>query len=914
LVDVRVYRSVGVYDDLVNGFEYVPPPPSLMSITPLKGFPGTNATIAGTNLSSASVTFPTGGAATIVSNTATQIIVTIPPGATSGDVTVTTAGGGDTIAWLLDTSTSHVNNIVRGGFAPSDENPVYVVWKMLRSEQTIPVPEAPGAVGFDDNGGSFHTVVLPPLPLYASGLKLYRKAPGESAFSVLASGLASNARLPISGLEFDSRYDYYATAYNTSGESTPGPAAFIITDPSDSGAVVPSTPGAPTVVKNCAGSKIVVTDSDWNEEDDITGAGLRRRVNGGAIEILSPGWSTAGSSYNDEAVSAFDSVEYSVNRISAGAISAWSAWSAPVALQSETLELAWLEPDDDAVLSGKVTLRFSLDDTGETENDCGDPVVAGACNSETPEISLWLDGIELDDAPALAEGTPRHGEYSLLLDTRDFANGARVLKVLARGTDCCFQKAERTVTLQNTLRLGVLYAQVNYEFAPPAGMEYSQAELSLQNEALNINPSRRYWTRHSVATATPAVDFLDTEVLPDDKADAFDELQQVTLRRAQPGTTPERTQYFDTPLLAPAGASVHWVQQWIPEQSLTFHTTGCERIEKFREIESGKTLVFARSEDGSAAKVFSYELGVLTLLADLGTHGAADATDAALLEDKVFVVAGGEIFAVDLDSGQATLNLAPRGETRAPRFVEKVGDTIIAIFVDENLEAERTRAYDLTFAAPRLLWLLDDAATRVFPSENSLIVACGAEYFSTAAIATAPTLKHTFDADVVAMDATADEPRVKLQSGAVWRKGEANWIEEVAAGDAGSGAVAAWEGAGDVILGVAGGESPQLIEELSSGQWIDGRTIAPGAGMAETIESIAALARYEKIVTPASGTPGQPGYVPAKKEVALLIGTAPDGVLAVLELSDWSEERGALKASRVSHLNIDAYNTPILGE
>jgi hypothetical protein len=77
------------------GYEFVPPPstaPSIASLTPGSGWLGRLVTIDGTNLGSASVAF-NGTAATITSDSADEIVTSVPCGATSGDVTVTTAGG-----------------------------------------------------------------------------------------------------------------------------------------------------------------------------------------------------------------------------------------------------------------------------------------------------------------------------------------------------------------------------------------------------------------------------------------------------------------------------------------------------------------------------------------------------------------------------------------------------------------------------------------------------------------------------------------------------------------------------------------------------------------------------------------------------------------------------------------------------
>lgn len=76
------------------------PVPTISSISPEAGLPGSSVTITGTNLASpTSVTFTTlsGTAnATVTSGNATQIVCTVPAGTTTGTVTVTTANGSAT--------------------------------------------------------------------------------------------------------------------------------------------------------------------------------------------------------------------------------------------------------------------------------------------------------------------------------------------------------------------------------------------------------------------------------------------------------------------------------------------------------------------------------------------------------------------------------------------------------------------------------------------------------------------------------------------------------------------------------------------------------------------------------------------------------------------------------------------------
>ncbi|WP_426062320.1 IPT/TIG domain-containing protein, partial [Hymenobacter sp. B1770] len=68
--------------------------PTLSSLSPTSGPVGTSVTLSGANLSGATgVSFNGTAQTTIGSNTATSLVVAVPAGATSGNVTVTTPTG-----------------------------------------------------------------------------------------------------------------------------------------------------------------------------------------------------------------------------------------------------------------------------------------------------------------------------------------------------------------------------------------------------------------------------------------------------------------------------------------------------------------------------------------------------------------------------------------------------------------------------------------------------------------------------------------------------------------------------------------------------------------------------------------------------------------------------------------------------
>lgn len=91
--EVYVYTLAG------SAYFIAATPPVIYQFRPIAGAAGTPVTITGTDLGSdTNVTF-NGVAATVTSATATQLVVTVPPSATSGPITLTTANRGTTVSW-----------------------------------------------------------------------------------------------------------------------------------------------------------------------------------------------------------------------------------------------------------------------------------------------------------------------------------------------------------------------------------------------------------------------------------------------------------------------------------------------------------------------------------------------------------------------------------------------------------------------------------------------------------------------------------------------------------------------------------------------------------------------------------------------------------------------------------------------
>lgn len=87
-------------------FKVVAPPPVVTSFTPVLGLPGDTITITGTGFSTVmgqnTVNFSNNAAATVISATATQLKVLVPPGAVTGYLSVTVGGPAATSSATLE--------------------------------------------------------------------------------------------------------------------------------------------------------------------------------------------------------------------------------------------------------------------------------------------------------------------------------------------------------------------------------------------------------------------------------------------------------------------------------------------------------------------------------------------------------------------------------------------------------------------------------------------------------------------------------------------------------------------------------------------------------------------------------------------------------------------------------------------
>ena len=112
----RLDLLVGAADGTLTRYEQALPPPVITSFNPTTGAAGTSVTITGTGLGGATaVRFNGALQPTITNNTSTSLTVAVPDNATTGTVTVTTAGGTSAVS----SQTFTVCNVITKGRSAS---------------------------------------------------------------------------------------------------------------------------------------------------------------------------------------------------------------------------------------------------------------------------------------------------------------------------------------------------------------------------------------------------------------------------------------------------------------------------------------------------------------------------------------------------------------------------------------------------------------------------------------------------------------------------------------------------------------------------------------------------------------------------------------------------------------------------
>ena len=282
-VDVVVTNPDAQSGTLTNGFTYATAP-TITNFTPVNGPAGTSVTINGTNLAGAtSVTF-NGVAASITSNTATQIHADVPVNATTGKVAVTTAGG---------TATSTANFTVKPnitGFTPPSGG--------VGATVTINGTGFTGAtsVKFDGRAatippGHSSTQIVTTVPMSATTGKITVTTPGGTAISatdfVVAPRITSFS--PVSGSAGASVIITGANFANVTSVTLNGVAAsHVVNSTTRITATVPAAATTGPIVVNATGGTgtsasnftVVLTPTITNFTPGSGGTGVNVTING----------------------------------------------------------------------------------------------------------------------------------------------------------------------------------------------------------------------------------------------------------------------------------------------------------------------------------------------------------------------------------------------------------------------------------------------------------------------------------------------------------------------------------------------------------------------------------------------------------------------------------------------------------
>lgn len=560
--------------------------------------------------------------------------------------------------------------------------------------------------------------------------------------------------------------------------------------------------------------------------------------------------------------------------------------------------LAIQSPASGQTVGGIVEVRVQMTDANEV-TDKTSANYCRACNATPPPWTLKLDGNALEILSArLVSGTPRNGVWALRFDARDHFNGSRSLGVMTRAVGCCIVATSRAFTLSNNANRGTLYRDFDLT-VPQEGMSVADAVFGVEVPAVEVNTARRFWAQWRARSGT-ALDgtYLDSDWL--------DKHQGVATTRGQhwdaSGQRFERTQHnAHIRFKAPLSPTVRVRERWVPQFYQSCFPTGCGSVVKIREAAPGAHFVFGVNP----AKAFLYDGETLRLVCDLATQSATNATDAAGLDDKLWVLSDTTLFVYDGDAGQSALNISIRGETRTPKFVETIIGTtngkpdsrVLGLFVSGT----DTRCYDLTFQSPKPLWTLAGVATKTFlqkgVSAPSLLIAVGASLYVSIGGTATPALVYTFPANIT----SADDGIVGLANGHLYQLAGTTWTDALTL-PAPVGGALRWQGGltGETntqnARTIAGGGSNLLRGQRPSGAWMDEVTFQVPTGVTGSVGAVSALGLYRK----ESKSTDAAGTTTTTADERVLVGTSPSGLLFVYQRSALSEADGAVLVSHTT--------------
>ena len=229
----------------------VVPAPTLTGINPASGPVGTSVTLTGTGLSGATAVRFNGTAAVFNVDSATQITATVPAGATSGTVAVTTPGGSATSVASFSVTPSPIPTL--SGFAPAS-GPV-------GTSVTLTGTGFTGATAVAFNGAAAVFSVVSPtsitttVPAGATGGAIAVTTPGGTATSV-----ASFAVIPAPTLTgFTPGSGPVATSVTLTGTGLTGASAVRFNGTAAVFGVDSATQITATVPAGATSGKIAVT-------------------------------------------------------------------------------------------------------------------------------------------------------------------------------------------------------------------------------------------------------------------------------------------------------------------------------------------------------------------------------------------------------------------------------------------------------------------------------------------------------------------------------------------------------------------------------------------------------------------------------------------------------------------------------
>jgi len=517
----------------------------------------------------------------------------------------------------------------------------------------------------------------------------------------------------------------------------------------------------------------------------------------------------------------------------------------------------------------------------------------------TPKIVR--NGLEVIDADT----------FSMEWDTRNHLNGPALIEAFALGSDGLWARDAVNVNIENDLNNNIQAKEFPLSINR-SNYKITKALFGIQAGSLSTNSLRKKWMQIGFRTEGEALPegFTDEQAL-----EWWEQFKQIPweegpMWKAVSGKLVATKNYREaniaqfgaTAELGTAQKELFFGVLITPQDMFTGIRLAADQILKVRQHEDGILTIYTKNP----LKIYRYSIATgITLVKDISTLGFTGVTDAAIIDDKIYLAQDNQLVVIDTTLGDSSLTILPRGESRNVTHIEKSAEQGLVFYEGADSLAmyatfDMRKLWDIPFVPDKIFV---EPGSIILTKANKLYISQGTERtWSYPTVVPFSETADNFPGDIVFVSENA----VLLDSGEIFIRTATTDTFELQATVPGTYSPVSFALAriGEQEKRPFVGVDTGLLEMNMDLSWNDNRPIEVPEISSGNIVSPTFMYQLEKELTHAVIENGEV-ITPATYDSRLIILTdAPDGtgdaLLVVFQKAPLSEEDGALTVSKVS--------------